>query len=687
MGNFRSFSISTMGASHKTSGTPCQDSSRNNDGKSDIISAVVVSDGHGSPHYFRSNKGSEIAAQAALDGIAEFAKTQFRDAKNEGNEEKQSILGKFRSGNGQELVRNLAKHIISEWFSKVEDDNNRNPVSEDKVLDTLVGDSEKYRERYRNDSRYFYHAYGATLIATALAEDYWFGFHIGDGKCVALYQHGTDDYVWEQPIPWDDRCFLNATTSICDKDTVNNFRYWFGYREEDGSYTECAYGIDGQNQNKCAKGTNRPIAVFINSDGVDDTYSVDMEENKKQLMYLYRNVFLTFSALPFDEAKEKVSALADRFAAHGSQDDVSIAGVIGDLKDHAVLIEHMKRQAKEDKRNEEIVTAKKTAESKRQMMTAEKARYDKATHTRQKIKNELDAVANECKLLGTRISLLTQSRTIKEQAHSQKESIYNQGKTELAELSENLSAAQAREACLKAEKDSAKKEMESAQKEAKKCKCAYDCIYKQQQYKVCPPAKTQIPTGQPETVIVVEAQLINPLRSIDPSAENIVLYTKKATLINAEPQVLDSPSLDPSLHELLNEANTAKETATSAQTTAEKKESVYQEKKQKWAEADKRLKQLEKDEITIEKSVNKLADTLNGLRREIAELNNDIEAAQKELDEKRAIIKRRSPELSDAEKEESLREKTYTAIKAAYEKAEQAAAELEKKLKEHGVTL
>ena len=52
----------------------------------------------------------------------------------------------------------------------------------------------------------------------------------------------------EQPIPWDERCFLNKTTSLCDANAKDEFRYCY---EGNGKF---------------------PVAVFLGSDGIDDTY-------------------------------------------------------------------------------------------------------------------------------------------------------------------------------------------------------------------------------------------------------------------------------------------------------------------------------------------------------------------------------------------------------------------------------
>ncbi|GHT01793.1 hypothetical protein AGMMS50276_30610 [Synergistales bacterium] len=331
MGIFRSFSHSVKGAGHNKSGLPCQDFSLDNDKDKDRKAFIaIVADGHGSSQYFRSDIGSKIVAEVALNGIEEFIV------------QSKSLHGTFLKGEGKKALNQLARYIISEWYSRVSDDELSSPLNNDERMNTV---DDKYKNKYLNDPdrQYFCHAYGTTLIAVAVSLNYWFGFQIGDGKCVALYEDGT----WEQPIPWDDKCFLNSTTSICDDDSVGEFRYWFGYRQNDGAFKEYRYGVDGQNHDEEKTLTSKPIAVFVNSDGVDDTYPV--HENEKHLKYLYRSIVLSFAAEGFENTKEQILELAKKLAEQGSQDDVSIAGVIGDLGAKCSLIDELTLQAEADK--------------------------------------------------------------------------------------------------------------------------------------------------------------------------------------------------------------------------------------------------------------------------------------------------------------------------------------------------
>ena len=328
MGIYRAFSLSTEGASHKIHNIPCQDAALDNDaggtdGEGDAgISIIVVADGHGSPQYFRSDIGSRFAAEIAMNGITELHRqcpcVPEALADRDGRE-------------GWSILDRLARHIISSWYTRVSDDELASPIAND---DRLIDIDSIYRYQYLDDPdrQFFTHAYGSTLIVAAMTDEYWFGMQIGDGKCVVLYDDGT----WDQPIPWDDECFLNITTSICDDGAIDEFRYWFGRRDKNGAISEYRFGIDGQNKDMMNINAHKPVAIFIATDGVDDSFPI--YENDKHLVNLYRNIMLKYADIGYDITKEQINDLAKKMAEQGSRDDVSIAGIICEQDNISSLI-------------------------------------------------------------------------------------------------------------------------------------------------------------------------------------------------------------------------------------------------------------------------------------------------------------------------------------------------------------
>ena len=201
-----------------------------------------MADGHGSDNYIRTDRGSKFAVSAALTAIKAFVQ--------EARENHLSAVPDSET----ELIQ-ISKNILARWYTQVENDVACEPFQPEELAKV----SEKYKQRYAS-GQYNAKAYGTTLIAVCMTNEGWFGIHIGDGKCVELLENGT----LCEPIPWDEACEQNITTSICDSDAIEEFRYIIQ--------------------------KDFPAAIFIGSDGIDDSYSSEMEWHE-----LYRNIFIVFA--------------------------------------------------------------------------------------------------------------------------------------------------------------------------------------------------------------------------------------------------------------------------------------------------------------------------------------------------------------------------------------------------------
>ena len=180
---------------------------------------------------------------------------------------------------------------------------------------------------------------------------YWFGLHIGDGKCVAVNPAGE----FKQPIPWDPKCFLNATTSICDSDARDRCRHFYSEK--------------------------LPAAVFVGSDGIDDCF-----KNNEQLHNLYKTVLYSFATTDFDEAYEGLKDYLPRLSSKGSGDDVSIAAILDlDLIPELSIVKEFDRE-KEKARVEE--NARKEAErneAEKRRVEEEHARFQRQNNAKAKM--------------------------------------------------------------------------------------------------------------------------------------------------------------------------------------------------------------------------------------------------------------------------------------------------------------
>jgi len=307
MEGYRSFAITVQGGSHIKNGIVCQDASDFYDDES--VSLAVVADGHGDPSCFRSDRGAKYAVQCTAAGIRQFVKeleALFAQGDKSGAPSQREL---------EKLIREkLIKQTVASWNRLVMQDYQKNPFT-DQELESV---SEKYRKRYGRGEK-LNKAYGASLIAAAITPWYWFAYHIGDGRFTVLYEDSSGG----QPVPWDPRCFLNVTTSICDDDILD--------REEEGVRACISLHED----------RSPPIAFFLCSDGIDDNYPV--ERNEEHLYKLYRTIALTFAEDGYDSTcgedgkSGQIKDLANEFATKGKGDDTSLAGIIN--------IEGMKKAA------------------------------------------------------------------------------------------------------------------------------------------------------------------------------------------------------------------------------------------------------------------------------------------------------------------------------------------------------
>lgn len=269
MTDYRAFHLTVIGASHIKNGMVCQDFSLSCELPDRRI--FVVCDGHGGADYFRSDRGSRFAAEAFTECMKD--------------PDLISVLSAAATQKQQSLrIEQLIKSIIARWNELVEQDIKEHSFGEDE----LSGVSEKARKRYETGQR-LQSAYGTTLIGVMLAENFWLGLQIGDGKCVAVSETGE----FTQPIPWDEECFLNVTTSLCDENAAKEFRFCFS--------------------------RTLPAAVFIGSDGIDDCFAGD-----ERLYDFYRVTLKSFAETDEETAIAQLKEYLPTLSEKGSGDDMSV---------------------------------------------------------------------------------------------------------------------------------------------------------------------------------------------------------------------------------------------------------------------------------------------------------------------------------------------------------------------------
>ncbi len=290
-----------IGESHKDAGKPRQDCSLAE--SAGLFTIGVICDGHGGERYFRSDVGARAASAAARKCAEEFVRnadeslfrdapfTQFGTAAAEAEKKKSG-----RSDVRDAMFRQLFASIIFDWRENVESHARANPVSDNERKKVPQEHIEAFEKTDGDGNRTgIEKTYGCTLICFVQTKSYWFAFHIGDGKCISFSADKDGHISWEEPVPEDRECFLNTTTSICDANAINEFRYCYGGR------------------------STFPLAVFLGSDGIDDSFGED-----SNLANFYVQILKKIVRSSPDEAKSELDSTLRELGVHGSKDDKSV---------------------------------------------------------------------------------------------------------------------------------------------------------------------------------------------------------------------------------------------------------------------------------------------------------------------------------------------------------------------------
>ena len=258
-----------IGKSHLAKEKPCEDYSLSYGDNS--LSAAVISDGHGDGNCFRSASGAKFACEISLNLLRQFQGIT-------------SHITDIRTCDFEENVRSLEHEIAAKWKKKVLSDVASNPFSPEELEQA----SDEIRSQYRNGQN-IERAYGCTLIATMVTRNYFLCLQIGDGKCVAAYPGG----IFVEPVPPDENCIGNRSTSLCNRDAEKSFRHYFS-------------GI-------------LPLAAFVSSDGVEESFDC---------AGLY-NFFYSIAYWSRQDGAEcalkKLTELLPKISEGGSGDDVSVS--------------------------------------------------------------------------------------------------------------------------------------------------------------------------------------------------------------------------------------------------------------------------------------------------------------------------------------------------------------------------
>lgn len=286
MNDFSTFHTTVRGHLHIQKCIPCEDSSASFSESSGKYHIAVVADGHGDTACFRSKFGSQTAVNVALESLQTFAEAVIASLETDMPITKQLAIPKYK----RQVIRQLTDSIISKWSQLVNEDLEANPPTEDEIKG-----SGRYAVEYLAGKR-MDHIYGTTLMAGLLVDNHLVLIHQGDGRCDVIYKDGHID----QPIPWDDRCFENVTTSMCDEDAAESIRH-------------CVINLD----------EHEVVACYLGSDGVEDSFP-DMEGTHM----FYRDLSWEYVSRESTDFTDYLSEMLPEFSHSGSGDDVSVSGIV-----------------------------------------------------------------------------------------------------------------------------------------------------------------------------------------------------------------------------------------------------------------------------------------------------------------------------------------------------------------------
>lgn len=324
MSRINSFHMTARGQLHILKNLPCEDASVSFSEENEQYHIAAAADGHGAKACFRSGYGAKAAVKAAADCLKQFAASILLSDETESRFYKDILSERYR----QMTIRHLTDTILKEWYDTISEHYVKNPPTPEEINEFIPGTK-------LSEDTVDPHIYGTTLMAALQLPGSLILLQQGDGRCVVFFEDGHP----EQPVPWDERCQDNTTTSLCDPDAKERFRsciICWGDQEESTENTEPV----SASWNSEIRHTPKPVsACYLGTDGIEDAYR-DTYDDLGDSHVLMGGVHTFYKDLTCQLAGRELSAfegyletwLPDfsangKFSGSGSGDDVSVAGI------------------------------------------------------------------------------------------------------------------------------------------------------------------------------------------------------------------------------------------------------------------------------------------------------------------------------------------------------------------------
>ncbi|MFA4876577.1 MAG: PP2C family serine/threonine-protein phosphatase [Methanoregula sp.] len=262
------FGCSRTGASHISSGRPCEDAFALFSGSSGAIPciAVAVADGHGDPRHDLSRTGSALAVQAAIDELVVFQRLHLYDVPGT------SIRAEFKADFPRRTSRRWREAVNEESAGKKESEPQEG-----------ISQNPEYRR------------YGSTLISAMVVSDMILISQIGDGDVVLVRPDGTI----ECPISSDPSLVGKETHSISSRDAHLLWRTATLDRGQGG-------------------------VLIMATDGVSDSF--DGSEGEEFIKFI-RSLVARIRQFGIESVAGSMTSWLDRYSALASGDDMTLVFV------------------------------------------------------------------------------------------------------------------------------------------------------------------------------------------------------------------------------------------------------------------------------------------------------------------------------------------------------------------------
>lgn len=260
---FQGLKCIVHGADHIAKNKICQDAAGYL--TNDNYAAAVVADGHGGEKYIRSDIGSKMAVQSAIETVDSYMKDFEKFSQKIGN-------------NQEYILEKMQEQFFARWSVGIETYHKEHPLTKEET---------EILTRENADPKDIYVMYGSTVLIAVMAEDFYYGMLVGDGGFVVVEQDGSVSIPIE-----DERSYANYCSSICSQNAIDAFRSF--YRE----------GI--------------PLSISVSTDGLIKSF--DNEEDFKKY-----HLLITSMLMNIENCTTRLNKNLNKRTCDGSGDDISIA--------------------------------------------------------------------------------------------------------------------------------------------------------------------------------------------------------------------------------------------------------------------------------------------------------------------------------------------------------------------------